>query len=151
MANLKAPKCPFEINWPLASWVPWQSFLQFTCKTKAFPSVIKQPRSIEKKKKECESSNKNQVKKLSHEEPKGGLIPEGFSIWLQSPKKCAQIYPDHLLFRWIELMILWTHFFGDWSQREKLSEIIQLGFKMRNQMKIRIWQFLKKHPSCMHL
>ena len=29
---------------------------------------------------------------------KGGLIVFFFSFWLKSPKKCAQNYPEHLLF-----------------------------------------------------
>ena len=44
---------------------------------------------------------------------KGGIISESFSRWIQSPKKCAQTYPEHLLFRWIELrMVIW-HIFGE--------------------------------------
>ena len=42
---------------------------------------------------------------------KGGLISESFLYWLQSPKKCAKNYPEHLLFRWIELRIVFGTFF----------------------------------------
>ena len=42
---------------------------------------------------------------------KGGLISESFSLWVQSPKKCAQNYPEHLFFWWIELRIVFGTFF----------------------------------------
>ena len=64
---------------------------------------------------------------------KGGLISESFSHFgLQSPKTCAKNYHEHLLFWWIELRIVFGHFFfahflGDCSQREKLSEIKPAG------------------------
>ena len=53
---------------------------------------------------------------------KGGSISESFSRCLQSPKKH---YPEHLLFRCIELRIVIWHIgiWGDWSQTEKLSKI----------------------------
>ena len=37
---------------------------------------------------------------------KGGLILESFSYGLQSPKKCVKNYSEHLLFRWIDLRIV---------------------------------------------
>ena len=42
---------------------------------------------------------------------KGGLISASFSYWLQSKKKCAKNYPEHLLFRWTELRIFVGTFF----------------------------------------
>ena len=48
---------------------------------------------------------------------KGGLISESFSYWLQSPKKkmcqkgAVKNYPEHLLFRWIDLTIVFGTFF----------------------------------------
>ena len=42
---------------------------------------------------------------------KGGLISESFSLWLKSPKKLPNHYPEHLLFRWIFLRIGIGHLF----------------------------------------
>ena len=45
------------------------------------------------------------------ESSKGGLISESFSFRVQSPQKCAKNYPEHLVFRWIELRIVFWHIF----------------------------------------
>ena len=44
---------------------------------------------------------------------KGGLISESFSFWLKSPKKVPNLHPEHLLFRWIELKIVFWHIFWE--------------------------------------
>ena len=66
---------------------------------------------------------------------KGGSISESFSRWLQSLVG-AKNYPEHLLFRWIELKNRdLTHILGEWSQSEKLFEVkppffVQTGKKI---------------------
>ena len=66
---------------------------------------------------------------------KGGLTSESFSRWLQSLVG-AKNYPEHLLFRWIELKNRdLTHILGEWSQSEKLFEVkppffVQTGKKI---------------------
>ena len=55
---------------------------------------------------------------------KGGLIWESFSLWLKSPKKEPNLYPEHLLLMWIMLKIMiWYLCFWDLSPSEKLSKI----------------------------
>ena len=53
---------------------------------------------------------------------KGGLIPESFSCWLQSPIKCGKHYPEHLFFIYVDRAqdSDLTHFLGDWSQSENI-------------------------------
>ena len=46
---------------------------------------------------------------------KGGLITESFSRWLQSPKKCAKNYPEHLFFRWIQVRIFFGRLEPTWK------------------------------------
>ena len=56
--------------------------------------------------------------------PKGGLISKSFSFWLKSPKKVPDHNPEHLLFRWIVLKIMFWHpFFLRLEPKWKLSEI----------------------------
>ena len=44
---------------------------------------------------------------------------EKFSLWLQSPRKCAKNYSEHFLFMWIVLRIaFFAHLLGDRSKRE---------------------------------
>ena len=50
---------------------------------------------------------------------KGDLFTEIFLCWLLSLKKCAKHCPEHLR----DLDIDLAHFFGGWSQSEKLYEI----------------------------
>ena len=54
---------------------------------------------------------------------KGSLISKKISLWLQSSRKCAQNYPEHLLFSRIELRIVFGTFFGRLEPTCKLSEI----------------------------
>ena len=61
-----------------------------------------------------------EISELYNELAKGGLISESFSYWLQSPKKCAKHYPDHLLFRWIELKIVF------WEIGANLKNILRI-------------------------
>ena len=59
---------------------------------------------------------------------KGGLISEKFSHWLQSPKKCANHYPEHVLFRWIELR---THHLGIIYYVNFLGRLGSNGFQLK--------------------
>ena len=55
---------------------------------------------------------------------KGGLISERFSRWLISSKKCAKHYPEHLIFRLIEVgIVIWHLFWEIGAEVKKLSEI----------------------------
>ena len=53
---------------------------------------------------------------------KSGLISESLSLWLKSPKKVPNHSPEHYPPKKAQESEL-TPFFGDMSQRDKLSEI----------------------------
>ena len=50
---------------------------------------------------------------------KGGLISESFTLWVQSPQKCAKNSLEHLLFRWIELRVSFGVIFLQIGAKEK--------------------------------
>ena len=55
---------------------------------------------------------------------KGGLISERFSHWLISSTKCAKHYPEHLIFRLIEVrIVIWHLFWEIGAEVKKLYEI----------------------------
>ena len=55
---------------------------------------------------------------------KGGLISEKFSLWLQSPKKCAKSLSWALSTKREDVQYTFWHIlFGDWIQLETNSEI----------------------------
>jgi hypothetical protein len=57
--------------------------------------------------------------------PKGCLISEGFPYWLQSHKKCAKNYPEHLFFRWVEhRIVIWGIF---WEIGAKVKNFLRLS------------------------
>ena len=44
----------------------------------------------------------------------GDLISKSVSLWLKSPKKLSNLYPEHLFFRWMVLRrVIWHIFFRD--------------------------------------